>query len=341
MVSQDFEKRYRANARYVDVATAGDEDLGPLKHLPGTWKNTDNFKGRGWNMIALPFISDDGPLDYRLLMNQYNEELKFTLVDKGVPNRGVNRGPQRGDLPDINTDQLVVTLDYEQMIKQIAADDNPASGLAGDANLAIHHEPGLFLHMTNFTTQGLDVARLATVPHGDAALALGKSEIINGPPVIPDISGLPLNAPPDINHPYLAPYKHFFDNAFKGVEAAGFPGFNPVNPNALLQFLPQNVKRTTVLHLDTTLDEAGIRNIPFIVRQANAAEMQSTFWIMEMDTGTDEEPDLLMAYSQFILLDFFENPAGDIIRWPHVSINVMEKTSAPDAQKAQMPAPMS
>lgn len=341
MVTANFEERYRANARYVDIATPGDEDLGPLKHLPGTWKNTESLNGRGWNMIALPFASGEGPLDYRLLMNQYNEELKFTLVDKGVPNRGVNRGPNRGSEPSTNTDQLVVTLDYEQMIKQIAAADEPKSDLEGAANLAIHHEPGLFLHMTNFQTNGLDVARLATVPHGDAALALGKSEVIDGPPVIPDISGLPLNAPPDINHPYLAPYKHFFDNPFLGVEGAGFPGFNPVNPNALLGFLPQNVKRTTILHMDTTLDQAGIRNIPFIVRQANAAEMQSTFWIMEMDTGTDEEPDLLMAYSQFILLDFFENPAGDIIRWPHVSINVMEKAAAPNAQKAQMPTPIS
>lgn len=341
MVSADFEKRYRSNARHVEVATSGDEDLGPLKHLPGTWKNTANLQGRGWNMIALPFISDEGPLDYRVLVNQYNEELKFTLVDKGVPNRGVNRGPNRGTDENTNTDQLVVTLDYEQMIKQIAAADNPVSNLEGGPDLAIHHEPGLFLHMTNFQTDGLDIARLATVPHGDAALALGKSEIIDGPPTIPAISGLPLNAPSDINHPYLAPYKHFDDNPFLGVEAPGFPGFNPVTPNGLLNFLPQNVRRTTVLHMGTTLDQAGIRNIPFIVRQANAAEMQSTFWIMELDTGTDENPDLLMAYSQFILLDFFENPAGEIIRWPHVSINVMEKAAAPNAEKAKMPTPMS
>ena len=40
---------------------------------------------------------------------------------------------------------------------------------------AIHHEPGLFLNMLNRIPDGSDIARLATIPHGDAALALGKS----------------------------------------------------------------------------------------------------------------------------------------------------------------------
>ena len=44
-------------------------------------------------MIALPFAhprtAPFGP-PYRLLLNQFNEELKFQLVDKAVPNRGVD-----------------------------------------------------------------------------------------------------------------------------------------------------------------------------------------------------------------------------------------------------------
>jgi len=326
MASPHFAERYRANARYIELARPGDEDLGALKLLPGTWRNADGFEGRGWNMIALPFASGGGKPDYRLLMNQYNEELKFTLVDKGVPNRGIEKGD-----PSSNTDQLVVTLDYEQMITQIAAEDSPDSGLAGAPNLAIHHEPGLFLNMTNLTTNGIDIARLATIPHGDAALALGKSEIIDGAPTIPQISGLPINAPSDINNPYLAPYKHFADAPFKGL-------FNPVSPNDLLNALPPNVKQTTVLHLDTTIEQGGIRNIPFVVKQANAAEMQSTFWIMELEDDGSGTPNLVIAYSQLVLLDFFENPAGEIIRWPHVSINMMKKASEPDLEKAQMPS---
>ena len=327
---------YRANARHVELAQPFDEDLGPLALLPGTWKNTGAFEGRGWNSIALPFAQPGSRLNYRLLVNQFNEELKFTLVDKGVPNRGID---ELG--AGANTDQLVVTLDYEQMIKQIAAADSPDSGLAGDPDLAIHHEPGLWLNMTNFTTNDFDVARLATIPHGNAALALGRSFVSDGAFVADDISGLPIGGPStDLTHPYLAPYRTFDDAPFKGnVTADDFPGFNPVRPNALLAALPEDVRRTTTLHVDTTVEMAGIHNIPFIERQADAAEMQATFWIMEVG-GLGPDAKLVMAYTQTVLLDFFPRADGEegLIRWPHVSINVMEKAAEPDTEKAAMPA---
>jgi hypothetical protein len=37
-----------------------------------------------------------------------------------------------------------------------------------------------------------------------------------------------------------------------------------------------------VLTVDTTIDTGGIHNIPFVVKQANAATMKSTFWIREL-----------------------------------------------------------
>ena len=337
MVTEERIKEYKRVGRYVEVAQTGDEDLGPLQLLPGTWHNSGNFVGRGWNMIALPFEGSGPPLDYRLLVNQYNEELKFSLVDKAVPNRGIDRPS------NTNTDQFVVTLDFEQMIKQLKAEDRPDSGLAGDPDLAIHHEPGLWLHMTNLQTDGLNIARLSTIPHGDALLALGKSDKIDGPPAIPLTNGLPIGVSQDLaNNPYLGPYKHYSDNPFLGVLSAPFPGFNPVSPHQLLTLgMPNNVKKTTVLHVDTTIQQGGIRNIPFVVKQANAAEMQSTFWIMELDeNGADGKPKLVLAYLQNVLLDFFPRRDGQpgLIRWPHVSINMMEKVQEADAQKAEMPA---
>lgn len=336
MVSEERIQEYKRRGRYVELAQQGDEDLGPLKLLPGTWKNTGDFVGRGWNMIALPFHGSGPPLDYRLLVNQFNEELKFSLVDKAVPNRGIDRPS------GTNTDQFVVTLDFEQMIKQIKAEDRPDSGLAGNPDLAIHHEPGLWLHMTNLQTNGLNIARMSTIPHGDALLALGKSETIVGPPAIPLTNGLPIGVAQDLdNNPYLGPYKHYSDNPFMGVLPAGFPGFNPVSPQLLLSLgMPQNVKRTTVLHVDTTIQQGGIRNIPFVVKQANAAEMQSTFWIMELEPEGSAPPKLVMAYLQNVLLDFFPRRDGEpgLIRWPHVSINMMERVEEPDKTKAEMPA---
>ncbi len=302
--------------RYITKAKEGEDDLGPLKLLPGVWKNDPGLLGRGWNMIALPF--KDGPFKYRLLVNQYNEELKFDIVDVAVPNRGLPTPV------DADEDQFIVALDYIQNISQISADDSPNSGLAGDPNLAIHREPGIFLHMANRTTNNLDIARLATIPHGDSVLALGIAEEINGAPTIPDISGLPIGVPADINNPYLAPYKHFNDNLFNGL-------FDPVIPNELLKAANQgvNIIRTTKLAVDTTVERGGISNIPFIVKEANAAEMKSTFWIQEIDDNGTQK--LRLQYSQIVMLDFFPRRDGlpGLIRWPHVSINTLEKVVTP------------
>ena len=348
MATPNLVQRMARQGRRLETAQTGDSDLGPLALLPGTWSNEPNLVGRGWNMIALPFAPPgDSPLNYRLLMNQYNEQLKFTLVDKGVPNRGLRlealapRDPAR---PLEQTDQRVVTLDYEQSIAQIAAADFPESEDAGEAGLAIHHEPGLFLHMLNETTAGLDIGRLGTIPHGNSVLALGRSEVIDGLADIPSANGLPFGVPQDIkNNPYLAPYKHFVDNPFKGVVTdAAFPGFSPVEPHRLLEAANQGlaVKRTTKLEMDTTIERAGIVNIPFIVDQADASDMKSTFWIQELEEEDDAgKPKLRLQYLQVVMLDFFSrrDGASGRIRWPHVSINTLEKIGEPDREKGYIP----
>lgn len=67
-------RNFQTTERAIRVAVSGDEDLGPLKDLPGKWES----KGHGWNMIALPFArTRPGALDYRLLLNQYNETLNL------------------------------------------------------------------------------------------------------------------------------------------------------------------------------------------------------------------------------------------------------------------------
>lgn len=326
MSKKDLLQKMRKRSRRFGRAKAGDEGLGPLTQLPGTWRNVPNLPGRGWNMIALPYADD--PLHYRLLCNQYNETLKFTNVSDAVPNRGlITSGCEYGKdvkvKPGNDGDQLIAALDYEQSVTQIAQDDFPRSGLAGNKCDVIHHEPGLWLHMINHETNCLDLARSASVPHGDSVLALGSSEIITTPPVIPNVSGLPEGVTADLNNPYLAPYKHFNDNLFEGV-------FNPVRPNDLLVSANQgvNIVKTTVLDVDTTRDSGGIHNIPFIVKQANASEMKSTFWIQELaDKDVNGDPVLRLQYSQVIFLDFFPRRDGapGQIRWPHVSINTLEK----------------
>jgi len=325
---EDRLSRWGNDNREITVAVPGDDDMGPLKNLPGTWVS----EGRGWNMIALPFAtSESGGLPFRLLLNQYDEVLEFTLVDKGVPNRGVDATFVK------QTDQAVVTLDYQQVIHQVAATDRPESSVAGAPGLAIHHEPGLFLNMINLVEDGIDVARLATIPHGDAVLALGTSTEVAGMPPIPGVNGLPVGVHQDLASPYLEPYQHFHAEPFKGnVTAPGFPGFDPVAPHLLLELANQGVavKSTMVLALDTSTETGGIHNIPFIVKQANAVSMKSTFWIQELE---GEPARLRLQYLQVVNLEFFPRVDGlpGRIAWPHVSINTLEKVSD-DAQAPRL-----
>lgn len=336
-------------------------DLGPLEHLPGVWIG----KETGWNMIALPFHGAPAPpagFKFRVLMNQYNEELQFTFVDDDVPNRGLKRprDPKPDGTEEQATDQMVATIDYQQKIAQVAAEDRPTSdGLAGLPGLPIHHEPGLWLWDKNLRAKDdnivgdmvseveLDVARLASIPHGNSVLALGRSEVHQGMPPIPRVSALPSGRFEDVStpdydfrdpvnpDPYLEPYLHYILNPFMGnVTAPGFPGFSPADMNEILRFANQgvNIVRTTTLTVDSTRKGAGIRNAPFSVREAEPVSMKSTFWIQEL-AETDEagNPKLRLQYSQVVMLNFFrprEDELPERAAWPHISIATLEKVPA-------------
>lgn len=339
MLAANFLAAAIAQGRIIEKAVPGDPALGPLTQLPGTWQNVDNLVGHGWNMIALPYKepgkvvnpnTPDQKSVFRLLLNQYNEELIFSTVDKGVPNRGA------ANVNVFDADQHLAALQYIQHVTQIAAADSPATPNTPDTPkgpAAIHHEPGLFLHLFSQTGNGPDVARLATIPHGDAALALGSGITKAGPPEflnLGDFSPFPVGVNPDVdNDPYLAPYKKFRDAKFQGL-------FDPTNPLELLKgaIAGINIKTTTSIVLDTTLATGGIHNIPFVVKQANATSMRAIFWIEELAALDPQgKPQFILQYAQRIFLDFFPIGSGDPldprIRWPHISINTMKLTARP------------
>lgn len=310
------------------LGETGDELFSVVDLLKGTWTS----KTQGWNLIALPFRDPSAQFNYRMLMNQYGETLNFNTANKNVPNRGITPD-QNG-----NNDQLIDAISYEQVIVQVDAEDSPRSTLLEKNGAPIHHEPGFFAQILNHeeldSGSQLKIARLATVPHGDSVLAMGKVEFIDGAPIIPNLNALPKRISADLqNNPYLAPYKHFEDNPFVGsvpTTVQNFPGFFSTNANAILQFANPGarVKRTTILHFDTKFGTGGIVNIPFVTREANAAEMKATFWIMELESDDEISPsEFIMQYSQTVFLDFFPsgNASGELIRWPHVSINTLKK----------------
>jgi hypothetical protein len=338
-----------APRRVADRDAPPPPELGPLRQLVGVW----TAQGTGWNMIALPFDGAPPPpatSKFRVLMNQYNEDLRFTFVDDDVPNRGLIR-PGTSE-----PDQFVVTLDYQQKIAQVASEDRPdGEGLAGLPGLPIHHEPGLWLYEKNrkskddnvkrdeVTEVEVDVARLASIPHGNSVLAIGTSAVYSGMPEIPRVSGLPSGRFENVKTAnydfksdlYLEPYKHYIDHPFRGEETTpGFPGFSPADMNEILRFENRGVDivRTTTLTVDSTRKSAGISNAPFSVREAEAVSMKSTFWIQELaDKDEQGDPKLRLQYSQVVMLHFFrprEDEFPERAVWPHISIATLEKMPA-------------
>ncbi len=321
LVKQDRRvRRTKVGAKKHDEKPNGEEvslQLGPLTQLVGDWVS---LPGHGWNMIALPFGGDtNSGLNYRLLLNQYDEQLNFDELGGPVPNRGITT--ENGQTKE--ADQFLGALQYFQRVTQIAANDFPKSTLAGKPGDVIHEEPGLWLHMINETTADLDIARLGTVPHGDSLMAIGTAKEHQGGPDIPSISGIPIGVSDNLNNPYLAPYEHFHTHPFEDL-------FDPVNPNSLLVAANQSldIQRTMELTVNTNVATAGIRNIPFVVKQADATEMKFSFWIEELaKKDKDGDPILQLQYSQLVFLDFFDSPLGKgLIRWPHVSINTLRRS---------------
>lgn len=317
-VDENLKNLVERGRQIVQSAQVGDQDLGPFAALPGIWSNEPELPGAGFNMISLPFAPSQGPLDYRLLLNRYNETIEFDLVDKGVANRGITRGSELAE-----SDQFIVTLDYMQSVVQLAAADFPESGLAGRPGQGIHREPGLWLHMKNETSDGMDIARLSTIPHGDSVLALGTSRVIEGPPTIPPVNGLVEGATTDLEHFYLSPYKHFHEAPFEGQ-------FDPLHPHTVLEQANRGVEivRTTELQVDTTTASGGISSIPFVRRQANASRMKSTFWIQELaEKDAQGRPKMRLQYLQVVMLDFFPRRDGvpGAMGWPHVSVNTLRR----------------
>ena len=386
-----------SSGRQIFIADQGDEYLGALRWLPGTWENTEELKGHGFNMIALPFILDPQSIaenGYRLLMNQYDETLSFELIDKGVPNRGSKtiRDPATGQIITQQDDQTAVALTYEQVVFQRGFEDSFLEDFSGttsklsQTNISavfndkpIHHEPGLWLHMTNkntFQDNGteLSIARMGSIPHGNSFIAVGSSSEIEWAQIpadqklnlIPRINGVVVGGGSnpderaldpiydsetgDISIDYFAPYRHFHQNPFKGsINIDGFSGFEPVDTTLLLRHSLDNIldkigtiKNVTRLRVDSTIDHAGINrvsnpsigNTPFITRQADTTAMNCTFIIYEIEDTKTGSLRYFLQYAQNVILDFIGRPDGHPgrARWPHVSINTLERVSEPSPQ---------
>jgi hypothetical protein len=170
-------------------------NLGLLRDLPGT------FIGTGFNLIARPKKPADPQKDlpFFLEVNATQEILEFTNIGGEIPNRGF-----------VQDDVKLHGIRYLQRVADC------------QLHSAIHIEPGLWVRVDPIPLQNPvtpeSYARLATIPHGDALLAVSTfAERLNtGPTIdpidstpftgdIPDLNSSPTN--PITNDTYLAQYR--------------------------------------------------------------------------------------------------------------------------------------
>jgi hypothetical protein len=123
----------------------------------------------------------------------------------------------------------------------------------------------------------------------------------------------------DPQNDYTAPY-------FEHVA-----GFNTLNPNEILQkkIEDQQIVRTTTLVVSAKRTDDGVKNIPFLVKNAKAASLESAFWIETIyDQKLDAEFQQLQ-YSQSVDLDFPSSTDSSenkkMIVWPHISVATLIK----------------
>jgi len=307
-------------ARVLSPAESENIDIGPLSKLVGTWTGLVpanlNLLASGWNVISVPGGEHNGPFTFEVI--PYTETLTFSPAVIQAGNRGpVINGNQ--------IDQNIYGLMYQQEIISAAPDDSFAAKRGFKAGDPIHAETGLIL-LLGTPNGGYNIARLATIPHGNALLALGASSVQDNPGTdfIPVTSSIPTN----IDGSAVA----LLDYIQQITPNKQFDFFNDqVNPNAFLTSTLKTVVGTgsitniTTFTMDTRAQHtnAGILNIPFIENNVTATAMNAIFWVEEIEGGSQTE---LLQYTQNISLVF--PPAGLAlpINWPHITINTLVRS---------------
>jgi hypothetical protein len=296
----------------ADVATAHPADpLGPLAQLPGTWK------GHGFNTIWRPHRLSGGQ-DRFLELNLTTETLVFSKINGAIPNRGLL-------MPDIN----MFGLTYMQQI----AETSTGAGL--------HIEPGIWAAVppTTDPSEPATVVRMASIPHGTAILAQGTTQSLGaGTPHAPDNNIIPfgIGSPPPPNSQFANAEQTFTELNLSTPTTFRFasPGVTQAmveNPNSLLRaaLQGQNIKSRIFIQISTKhtpVKGGGTANTAFLAAgsnppggNANAVEVDATFWI-ETVGGAGGQPDFLqLQYTQLVQLDF------NGLRWPHVTVATLRK----------------
>ncbi|HKM64314.1 MAG TPA: heme-binding protein [Acidisphaera sp.] len=285
--------------RAASVHSATADRLGPLQNLPGFWEGT------GFSLIARPDFSGDNERGIFLELNLLRETLQFTTIGSPVLNRG-----------SLQSDIAIYGLTYIHRV---------TDGVTGGA---LHIEPGLWLTIPATTEPKADasVARLATIPHGNAVCTVGfvQEVVPDGLPTIPPANTVPFKIggeppPPGTKNPYPE-YDLSIPTKFRSAPLPASITQALVNdPATMLRQALTGQHLTHITRLITNTAPAdGVGNVPFITSNANTLSLESVFAI-ETVLQKDGTEFLQLQYAQTALLNF----RG--MSFPHVTVGTLIK----------------
>jgi hypothetical protein len=282
------------------------EKLGALRDLPGYWEGT------GFSLIARPHFGPEAKNGFFLQLNMLRETIEFTTIGSPV----FNRGSEQEDL-------AIFGVTYMHRVT-----DATTGG-------ALHIEPGMWLTIPATTAPAAEasIARLGTIPHGNAFCTVGfcqdaEYDRIPGIPpanVIPfPIGGKPV-APGSVN-----PFEEYNLSLPSNVRSHPLP---PEITQALVDDPNQMLRDTLETQVNkegktlnwitrlitVTADEKSIGNIPFITTNANTMNFESVFAIESVTDSCGDES-LQLQYSQTALINFRGTS------YPHVSVGTLIKS---------------
>jgi hypothetical protein len=280
-------------------------NLGPLRDLPGFWQGT------GFSLIARPDFSGGNPNGIFLQLNLLRETIEFTTIGSPVFNRGC-----------LQDDIAIYGVTYLHRVT-----DATTGG-------ALHVEPGMWLTIPATTAPQAEasIARLGTIPHGNAFCTVGfaEEEVLDKLPAIPAANTVPFQIgseppPPGTKNPFPE-YNLSIATRFRTVPTpARITQAVIDDPNILGR---EELKGHTLTHItrliSSTKSVGGIGNIPFITSNAEALSLESVF-VIETVKGQLGTHYLQLQYSQTALLNF----RG--LSFPHVTVGTLVKAFLADS----------
>jgi hypothetical protein len=284
----------------------GTANLGLLNSFIGTWNSPTGADATGYNVMPLPQVGALNGQGYITKNFPYFEEITFSPIAGGAPNR-------QGQLT-----QSSGVLFYEQRV-YIANNTDP-NGNQPIQNTLIHAENGTWLYHTiqnqikgpfgpgtvpttnpiplqNNTTQ---YNKQISVPHGNSVLMTGGPVVSGtGNPIFPavDKSKLPFTDPtnPHIIDPSTVLTKQLQSLNAEGVTVASYSSIT----------------------VSTTNPGGGVNNISFEDTNGKVVSMDTTWYVENLSNGVVQ-----LQYIQNIVLEFLID--GIKTQFLHLDANTLQ-----------------